>query len=64
MKTADEITDEIMDRILSEMGAPAGDRVSVLVNSLGSTPLMELYIMNRRVQARLISRQTLCQRRF
>ena len=53
LKTADEITDEIMDRILSEMGAQVGDRVAVLVNSLGSTPLMELYIMNRRVQARL-----------
>ncbi len=34
-------------------GRGAGDRVAVLVNSLGSTPLMELYIMNRRVQARL-----------
>jgi dihydroxyacetone kinase-like protein len=34
--------------------APArGDTVAVLVNSLGSTPLMELYIMNRRVRQRL-----------
>lgn len=53
LKTADEITDEIMDKILDEMGAAAGDKVAVLVNSLGATPLMELYIMNRRVQARL-----------
>ncbi|MEM8630642.1 MAG: dihydroxyacetone kinase subunit DhaK [Pseudomonadota bacterium] len=53
LMTADEITDDMMDRILSEMEASAGDRVAVLVNSLGSTPLMELYIMNRRVQARL-----------
>ena len=30
-----------------------GDRVAVLVNSLGSTPLMELYIMHRRVARRL-----------
>ncbi|KMW59802.1 putative dihydroxyacetone kinase, dihydroxyacetone binding subunit [Candidatus Rhodobacter oscarellae] len=51
--TADEIVDAMMDRILDEMGASAGDRVAVLVNSLGATPLMELYIMNRRVQARL-----------
>lgn len=50
---ADEIVDRIMDRILEEMGASAGDRVAVLVNSLGSTPLMELYIMNRRVQQRI-----------
>lgn len=51
--TADEIVDDLMDRILDEMGAAKGDRVAVLVNSLGATPLMELYIMNRRVQARL-----------
>ncbi len=53
IKPADEIVDEIMDAILDEMGASTGDRVAVLVNSLGATPLMELYIMNRRVQARL-----------
>ncbi len=53
IKTADEIVDEMMDRIFDEMGAAQGDRVAVLVNGLGATPLMELYIMNRRVQARL-----------
>lgn len=53
IKTADEIVDEMMDRIFDEMGADAGDDVAVLVNGLGATPLMELYIMNRRVQARL-----------
>ena len=49
----DFTAEEIMDRILDEMGAARGDKVAVLVNSLGATPLMELYIMNRRVQARL-----------
>lgn len=53
LKPADAIVDDIMDGILGEMSAARGDRVAVLVNSLGSTPLMELYIMNRRVQARL-----------
>jgi dihydroxyacetone kinase-like protein len=53
LQSADQITDAMMDRILDEMQAAPGDRVAVLVNSLGSTPLMELYIMNRRVQARL-----------
>ncbi len=53
LKPADAIVDEMMDAILAEMGAAKGDRVAVLVNSLGATPLMELYIMNRRVQARL-----------
>lgn len=53
LRTANEVTDELLDRILGEMKAPKGDRVAVLVNSLGSTPLMELYIMMRRVKTRL-----------
>lgn len=53
LKSADAIVDEMMDRIFAEMQAGRGDRVAVLVNGLGATPLMELYIMNRRVQARL-----------
>ena len=53
IKPADEIVDEMMDRIFEEMPAARGERVAVLVNGLGATPLMELYIMNRRVQARL-----------
>jgi phosphoenolpyruvate---glycerone phosphotransferase subunit DhaK len=53
LRPADAVTDEIMDAILAEMGAAKGDRVAVLVNSLGATPLMELYILNRRVAQRL-----------
>ncbi|MBB4226484.1 dihydroxyacetone kinase subunit DhaK [Rhizobium mongolense] len=53
LKTADEVTDELMDSILREMNASPGDRIAVLVNSLGSTPMMELYIMMRRVKSRL-----------
>lgn len=50
---ADEIADRIMDTILAEMSPEDGAKVAVLVNSLGSTPLMELYILNRRVRQRL-----------
>jgi phosphoenolpyruvate---glycerone phosphotransferase subunit DhaK len=53
LEPADAIVDAMMDRILEEMGAARGDRVAVLVNGLGATPLMELYIMNRRVRQRL-----------
>lgn len=55
--TADAVTDEIMDKIFTEMQPEAGDRVAVLVNSLGATPLMELYIINRRVRQRLADRK-------
>ena len=40
-------------RIFHEMDAKPGDRVAVLVNSLGATPLMELYILHRRVAQRV-----------
>ncbi len=53
LKPADDIVDEMLDAILREMSAAPGDRVAVLVNGLGATPLMELYIMNRRVRQRL-----------
>ncbi|MFO1144455.1 MAG: dihydroxyacetone kinase subunit DhaK [Amaricoccus sp.] len=53
LEPADAVTDAIVDRLLAEMAAASGDRVAVLVNGLGSTPLMELYVMNRRVHQRL-----------
>ena len=53
LRPADAVADEIMDAILAEMAAPPGARVAVLVNSLGATPLMELYILHRRVAQRL-----------
>ena len=53
LQSADATVDEMMDAILAEMGAEADERVAVLVNSLGATPLMELYILNRRVSQRL-----------
>jgi phosphoenolpyruvate---glycerone phosphotransferase subunit DhaK len=53
LRPADAVVDEIMDAILAEMNAEKGERVAVLVNSLGATPLMELYILNRRVAQRL-----------
>ncbi len=53
LTTANEITDDLMDKILADMKAAAGDRVAVLVNGLGATPLMELYIMMARVGTRL-----------
>jgi len=53
LKSANEITDQLLDKILPEMNAARGDRVAVLVNGLGATPLMELYIMMARVKERL-----------
>ena len=53
LKTADEIAGEMMDRLLADMPLAQGDRVSILVNSLGATPPEELYILYNVVKARL-----------
>jgi dihydroxyacetone kinase-like protein len=53
LKSADVIVDDMVDRIFAQMNPQRGEKVAVLVNSLGATPLMELYIMNRRVKQRL-----------
>ncbi len=51
--TADACADILLDRILEEMPSAEGDEVALLINSLGSTPTMELYIILRRVRKRL-----------
>ena len=53
LKPADQVTEELVGKILDEMKPARGDRVAVLVNSLGSTPLMELYILMRKVKMML-----------
>ncbi|APX25791.1 homodimeric dihydroxyacetone kinase (plasmid) [Salipiger profundus] len=51
MASADEVVDELMAPILDEMAFRPGDEVAVLVNGLGATGLLELYILHRRVAA-------------
>lgn len=49
LETADEIADHLTQRIADDLGLGAGDRVAVLINGLGATPLEELYVLYRRV---------------
>ncbi|MGJ9459622.1 dihydroxyacetone kinase subunit DhaK [Oceanobacillus sp. CF4.6] len=50
LDTADNVTDQLLEPIFEDMEINEGDEVAVLVNGLGSTPRMELYIMFRRVE--------------
>ena len=50
LKSADKITHEMMERLQSDRPLQSGDRVSILVNSLGATPAEELYIMYRKAR--------------
>ena len=45
--TADAIVDKLLAKILAEGIYGSGDEVAVIVNGMGGTPLMELYIANR-----------------
>lgn len=49
IRPADEIVTHLMEKILAQNPLAAGDEVAVMVNGLGGTPLMELYIINRKV---------------
>ena len=48
LETADEIAEHLVERLITDLGASSGDRVAVLVNGLGATPLEELYVLFRR----------------
>lgn len=49
IRNADAIVDHLLDKILSDMNLNSGDEIAVLVNGLGGTPMMELYVANRRI---------------
>lgn len=49
MMPADEITSLLMEKILLDLPFKSGDEVSVIVNGLGSTALLEMYIVYRKV---------------
>ncbi len=45
MKTADEITEMMAEAIISDLPYESGDRVIAMVNGMGGTPQIELYII-------------------
>jgi len=49
ISTVNGISDQLLDKILAEGIYNAGDEVAVMVNGMGGTPLMELYIANKHV---------------
>ncbi|HHY45782.1 MAG TPA: dihydroxyacetone kinase subunit DhaK [Firmicutes bacterium] len=49
LEPADAVAEALVAHILEDMPVGSGEEVAVLVNGLGATPYMELYIMFRRV---------------
>lgn len=53
LKSAHEITMELMEKIVNDLPYQNGDEVAVMVNGMGATPLMELYIIFNEVESYL-----------
>jgi dihydroxyacetone kinase-like protein len=62
--SADEITNDIVGRLVADLRLQGGEQVSVLVNGLGATPPEELYIVYRKLHQILASLQVEISRRY
>ena len=51
--TADEVTDQLLDPVVKDLGLAGGEEVVLLVNGMGGTPLIEQYVVHRRAAQRL-----------
>ena len=63
IEPADQITSEMMERILEDLPFETGDEVAVLVNGLGATPLDEQYIVTRKINA-ILEEKGICGYRY
>lgn len=54
LETADEIVARLMEPLMADLDLQKGDRVAVLVNGMGATPLEELYVMYRKAHEMLV----------
>ena len=56
IKSADEVTEMLTNPILNDLDFAEGDEVLAFVNSMGGTPLIELYIIYRKLDEMLKER--------
>ncbi|MFC7274859.1 dihydroxyacetone kinase subunit DhaK [Paractinoplanes rhizophilus] len=56
MRSADEIVDDMLEAVVTDLPYQQGDRVALMINGLGGTPISELYICYRRAHQRLAER--------
>jgi dihydroxyacetone kinase-like protein len=53
---ADAIVDELLEAVVSDLPFESSDRVALMVNGLGGTPISELYLVYRRAHNQLADR--------
>ena len=56
LQPVDEVVDRLVEQVVSDLPYESGDQVVTLINGLGATPLLELYIAQRRMQRNLADR--------
>lgn len=64
MASADELANKMVDLITADFPFNASDEVALLVNGLGGTPLMELYLLNNAVTKALDNKNIKIYRTF
>jgi|TARA_Y200000002_G_C22603121_1_gene630405 dihydroxyacetone kinase-like protein len=53
LKSANDLVDDLYERIIIDSKLKSGDNIAVMVNSLGATPLEELYIVSKKLNENL-----------
>lgn len=64
MSTAKELAEKLLGKIFADTDIYDGAEVAVMINGLGGTPLMELYILNNEVQRILEEKGVKCYKTF
>ena len=55
LRPANELVDDLYKRIMEDSKLSANDNIAIMINSLGATPLEELYIISKRVNENLVN---------
>ena len=53
LKSANDLVDDLYKRIINDSKLKNNDNIAIMINSLGATPLEELYIISKRVNENL-----------
>ena len=55
LRPANDLVDDLYKRIIEDSKLTANNNIAIMINSLGATPLEELYIVSKRVNENLIN---------
>jgi dihydroxyacetone kinase-like protein len=55
LRPANDLVDDLYKRIIDDSKLKSNDNIAIMINSLGATPLEELYIISKRVNENLLN---------